>query len=479
MTIVDALRRFAHERPATRAIVAEDRTISFGELAGLVGDCAALLASRGVRPGECVGVTISDEIAHMVVALALASLGAPYVVLATFDDATARSRLAARVGARRVVCALDEHRLPGLEPIVIDAGLLAGGNGGRTPLTARDDPDVLLTYFSTSGTTGEAKLVPMRSGQMALQALRIPAVCTMPLLTIEHHGAQRMLLGVVGRGAAYAIRGRSREPVVRLCSLLRVDCVGGAPAQVRGLLGEAELHGRLPAGTMVRATGGRTSSRLRRDLLTHLCDALEIVYAAQECGQMARVIERDPAHVRDNVGTLEAGVEVRIVDEAGSPLPPGEIGEIRIRAPGMATGYHDDPAATARHFRDGWFQPGDAASIAPDGELHVYGRADDVMNMNGIKIAPLEIERALERHPAVKAAVAFPLRSPAHGEIPVAAVEVFDGARADEGDLQAFARRALGLRAPRRVKIVPALPMTPLGKVDLRRLAEALRSEPK
>ena len=153
-------------------------------------------------------------------------------------------------------------------------------------------------------------------------------------------------------------------------------------------------------------------------------------------------------------------------------MPPGEIGEIRIRAPGMSTGYLDDERATARHFSDGWFRPGDLGTFTPDGVLIVYGRADDVMILNGIKIAPAEIERVLERHPAVKAVAAFPLPSPVHGELPVAAVELVAGASADERELQTFAREALGLRAPRRVMIVSALPSTVQGKVDIRRLAE-------
>ena len=104
----------------------------------------------------------------------------------------------------------------------------------------------------------------------------------------------------------------------------------------------------------------------------------------------------------------------------------------------------------------------------------MHGRADDVMNLNGIKIAPAEIERALERHPAVKSVIAFPMPSDVHGEIPVAAVELVDGTRADEGELQRFGRDALGLRAPRRVMVVPVLPTTPQGKVDVRALSEAM-----
>jgi acyl-coenzyme A synthetase/AMP-(fatty) acid ligase len=142
--------------------------------------------------------------------------------------------------------------------------------------------------------------------------------------------------------------------------------------------------------------------RCGRQLLERVCDAVAITYSMQECGSIARVVERDAASVTETVGRPHPGVELEIVNERGEPVPEGESGEIRVRVPGMASGYVDDPAASAAHFRDGWFQPGDLVSLTAEGALVVHGRADDVMNLNGIKIAPAEIERALERHPAVK-----------------------------------------------------------------------------
>jgi long-chain acyl-CoA synthetase len=94
-----------------------------------------------------------------------------------------------------------------------------------------------------------------------------------------------------------------------------------------------------------------------------------------------------------------------------------------------------------------------------------------MMIMNGINIYPVEIERILERHPAVESAAAFPLASAMHGQIPVAAVELRAGTRCAGGELVAFARDALGMRAPRRVEVVAALPRNAQGKVMKRELA--------
>jgi acyl-CoA synthetase (AMP-forming)/AMP-acid ligase II len=151
--------------------------------------------------------------------------------------------------------------------------------------------------------------------------------------------------------------------------------------------------------------------------------------------------------------------------------PPGEPGEIRLRAPGMARAYHDDPEETALRFRGGWFHPGDLASRRADGQMIIHGRADDMMILNGINIYPAEIEAALERHPAVANAAALPVRSTAHGEIPVAAVELLPGAAASRAELLAFARARLGLRAPRRVLVLERLPRSPQGKVLKREIA--------
>jgi len=156
----------------------------------------------------------------------------------------------------------------------------------------------------------------------------------------------------------------------------------------------------------------------------------------------------------------------------GSEAAPDEVGEIRLRAPGMATSYVGDAVATARHFREGWFVPGDLASFDRERRLIIHGRADDMMILNGINIFPVEIERVLETHPAVAAAAAFPLASPVHGQIPMAAVELREGAASSAAELLAWVRRELGVRAPRRIEVVPAMPRNAQGKILKRELAQ-------
>src|SRR5258707_10825094 len=115
----------------------------------------------------------------------------------------------------------------------------------------------------------------------------------------------------------------------------------------------------------------------------------------------------------------------------------------------MTAAYPGQPGLNEFRFRGGWFYPGALASCTAEGVLLFHGRADDMMIFNGNNIYPREVEVALEAHPAVLEAAAFPWRSPVHQDIPVAAVVA--KATVDEKELVAFCRRSLGARSPRRV----------------------------
>ncbi len=136
-----------------------------------------------------------------------------------------------------------------------------------------------------------------------------------------------------------------------------------------------------------------------------------------------------------------------------------------VRAGRMIGGYVGDPQATARHFRDGWFHPGDLGRFDRDGRLCLAGRVDVMMNRAGINDHPAEIETVLEAHPAVRAASAYARRSGTFGDIPMADVELLERGAATEDELLALVRRQFGVRAPRQVRIVDELPRNAAGKV--------------
>jgi acyl-coenzyme A synthetase/AMP-(fatty) acid ligase len=220
------------------------------------------------------------------------------------------------------------------------------------------------------------------------------------------------------------------------------------------------------------------SPRLRREFEARFGVPLLVHYGAREFGRISDNVPGSDDYDVETVGPPVPWIDLEIVDAEGKALPPGEIGEIRVRSEHMTPQYHRDPVATSRHFKGGWFYPGDLGSLTPRGELCVHGRGDDMMNLNGIKIFPAEIERVLEEHPAVRAAAAFPKASSTHGDIPVAAVELHDAATVAVDELMARARERLGMRAPRKIVVLPSLPRNAAGKIVKRELESLIALGP-
>jgi len=160
------------------------------------------------------------------------------------------------------------------------------------------------------------------------------------------------------------------------------------------------------------------------------------------------------------------------VDENDATIAPGEIGRIRVLKANMASGYASDPDSP--RFRDGWFYPGDLFSQDEGCPLIFHGREADVMVLNGLKIFASLIEDTLASHPDVKEAVAYPIKSRVHGEIPAAAVVLSATAQScDPGHLLDYCRQSLGVRAPRRIVILDSIPRTQAGKPLRRTLSES------
>jgi acyl-CoA synthetase (AMP-forming)/AMP-acid ligase II len=244
--------------------------------------------------------------------------------------------------------------------------------------------------------------------------------------SVEHPPAKTKRLNTfyLGFTSAFLPRQASRVTIADVCAELHVTCVDMGVLHAESAVRDSPRGAGFPAGTTVYVSGSRVPASLRRAFQARFGRKLHVHYGAREFGRISTTWLGDGDGALETVGAVAPWVELEIVDGDDRPLPAGAIGELRVRSECMPHEYCGDPVATARHFRDGWYYPKDLASLTPDGILCVHGRADDMMILNSIKIFPAEIERVLEEHPAVKAAAAFARPSRAHGDIPVAAVEL-------------------------------------------------------
>jgi acyl-CoA synthetase (AMP-forming)/AMP-acid ligase II len=358
---------------------------------------------------------------------------------------------------------------------------------GWAARTAEPDPpaggDVAL-MLHTSGTTGRPKRVPLRHRNLTASVANIAAtyqlgpgdvsLCAMPLFHV--HGLLASALSTLATGGTLVVPSPFNPltfwPIVREHRLTWYSAVPTIHSMVL-----ARARGERPAGTgslrFVRSCSSALPPELMAEVERRLdAPVLEAYGMTEACHQIASNPLPPGPREPGSVG-LGTGVEVAVLDEAGAPLPAGTPGQVAIKGPNVIDGYAANPQANAESFIDGWFLTGDQGVLDGRGYLTLVGRIKELINRGGEKISPREIDEVLLRHPAVAEAVAFGTPHATLGEV-VAAAVVLHG-DASEQDLLAHCRRQLAaFKVPSKLHVVDAIPRTATGKVQRRRVAEAI-----
>lgn len=335
-----------------------------------------------------------------------------------------------------------------------------------------------MLILTSSGTTGRPKLVACSQRQVHGYGQPHTPGPSIGFIhySIESNAGKWITLTNLARGRVHVFEDTERVPLAQVCARDGVDRVNLFPARLEAEVNAHRGHAGAPvlAGVHLFTGGAPVSGALRSAAREVLSPLLQVQYGATECG--LATFAGPELHDRwpDSVGRAFDGVQLRIVDEEGRPLEPGTSGLVQVRSAWSATAYLDDEAASAKMFRDGWFQPGDVASMTHDGQLIFGGRGDDMMILNSINIFPAEIEAVAEGYPGVRECAAFPLRSAAYGDVPLLAVVAQPGHDVDADALLAWCRERLGTRAPRRIVRVDALPRNANGKILRRELAASV-----
>lgn len=463
MLFLNKLIEHQASRPSVYALANDRRKLAYSELARTVKNVTHYLASQGVLPGMVVGISITDEVDHMVASLSLLAIGAVQVTFASHESDEARKLLAERVGLSLLLTDNSDVMLSNT-PILVWDDLFFYRESAPELLDKSDVQGML--FLSTTGTTGGSNLILFTEQQLSLQAMRHIDYRDERLLRIapvEYNTSKRHRLYSLWNGGENFFRPSSKiAEVVEYAKAHDVTCFDISRMHVTELI--AMSNPQLFSGMRIRPGGAEVPAKVRQLFLSKVSQSLYVRYATTETGAIAMAT---PSHHDEDAtsGYPLDDVEIQVVDHEDKILPKGEVGEIRISAPGMATAYYDSVAQTQLRFRGGWFYPNDMGYIRDDGQLVIKGRKDDMINLNGINIFPADIERVLESHPEVKRAVALGIDSSIHGQIPVAVVELIDENGVSEVALQDFARAHLALRYPRRIKFVENMPVNHQGKI--------------
>jgi malonyl-CoA/methylmalonyl-CoA synthetase len=485
---LDDLQTTFVDRTAHTAVEWRGRAYSYGELERLALAAGALLQDRGMRPGERVAVWTADRFAFLVAHLGILLGGGvslplnPRFTAEEMRHFLVDSGTAVVVGDPESVPLLDELRpiLPGLRSVVTaDEVADAPHRPARRVPTPPEDPCLILY---SSGTTGRPKGVvhtPANLGS-SLPALRdcwgvTPDDAVLHVLPLFHiHGlsfAAQMTLLAGGR----LLLEDGFHPDRTLAAAGRATVVMAVPTIYYRLLDHPGFRAAARALSGVRLfTCG--SAPVRPEVLPVLEEILgrPVInrYGMTEAHVIAS-LPLDGPWPWGSVGLPLAGVEVEVVDAAGRPFPPGEVGAVRVRGPNLFREYWRNPEATAKAFAGGWFDTGDLGSFDGKGFLTLAGRSTDLIITHGYNVYPQVVERALNECPGVRESAVFGLADPLRGEAVAAAVVRSDPAL-DEARLVAFlGARLVDYQRPRVIVFVDEMPRNAMGKVpaaELRKL---------
>ncbi|MBM4202437.1 MAG: long-chain fatty acid--CoA ligase, partial [Gammaproteobacteria bacterium] len=250
------------------------------------------------------------------------------------------------------------------------------------------------------------------------------------------------------------------------------------PAVLEDLVEHLEHHpAELPSLRSVVAGGDIVPLRVQQRF--HCFTGLEVseVWGMTEClGSL-----HNPPFGRKwpgSIGRPAPEVSVRLVDPAGLDVPDGSEGELLIRSPALTVGYWNNPGATAAAIVDGWLHTGDLARRDAEGVYWFLGRSKELIVRGGANISPLEVEEVIAQHPAVLRVGVVGWPHPRLGQVVVAGVMLdADQPVPTEDQLRQFTGRFLAAyKTPERIHFLPELPLSPVGKVDRRRLLALLQS---
>ena len=487
------LARTAAEHPDAIAVKLDDAAFQYALLDEASQRVSAMLKSKGVEPGDRVGIMLPNVPYFPAVYYGVLRAGAVVVpmnvllkarevgfylsdpqvkVLFAWHDFMA----AAEAGAQEAGGVEIVPVKPGeIEPLVFEHD--------PDPEVAERGGDDTAVILYTSGTTGTPK-----GAELTHDNLRTNAEISARLfdlterdvifggLPLFHSFGQTCAMNVAISGGACVTLLPRFDPGRALEILERDRCTifEGVPTMYGALLNHPDRDRRDLSCLRVCVSGGASLpvEVLRGFEQTFGCKVLE-GYGLSETSPVASFNHPDRERKAGSIGTPIEGVQMKLVDDDGHEVPPGEIGEILIKGHNVMKGYWNRPDATAAAIKDGWFATGDMARVDEDGYFFIVDRKKELIIRGGYNVYPREIEEVLYEHPAIAEAAVIGIPDEKMGEEVGAAVVLKPGQEADPDEIKAYVKEHVAnYKYPRKVWVADELPKGPTGKI-LKREIEA------
>jgi fatty-acyl-CoA synthase len=500
MNWLGVLEHHAKRTPSKPLAVFGDDVLTYQGMVEQSGALAGGLQARGVGMGDVVGLLSYNNNEFLATLFGANHLGAIVMPLNWRLAAAELRFILDHSQARALVC--DEALLElaneatketaGLVRVCMSATSLVGWERFSDVCAASVPPprapahgDDIHRLMYTSGTTGRPKGVMITYANLAwknyahIAELGLTAADRgLACGPLYHVGALDLTTtSLIAVGASTVIHPTfDAERVVDEIERSRITVVWMAPSMVRAVLDVPRVEERDLSSVRLIIGGGE---KMPIPFIERLQRAFPSAWFADAYGLTETVSGDtflDAASTRSKVGSVGRPcqyLELDIRDENGTPLPPGERGEVVLRGPKIFKGYWRDPDATRTAFDGGWFHTGDIGMQDDDGYFYIVDRLKDMIVSGGENIASSEIERVLYEHEAVLEAAVVGRPDARWGEVPVAYVVVNSEASTTPEELIGHCRQQLArFKIPKEVVFIKALPRNPSGKVLKRELRD-------
>ena len=476
----------------------EVKRLTYGDVDRLADRIGMALSRRGLGRGTAVLMLVKNRVEFFVLGPAVSRIGASLVTVSWRSTPAEIEYLANHSGAAAVffdagIADVIREAQPKLRDVPRRNFFSVGGKvDGFTSMeelieNEHGSPEDVSTESAlvmyTSGTTGKPKGA-VRKFQPALVAMTLSFIGETPMALGETHLTICPLYHATATGfssMAFLLGGTvvvaaDFKPEIFLDAVERYQVTSTAmvPTMIHRVveLGPEELRKHdLSSLRAIFSGGAPLGGQLAAEAMDALGDKIYNFYGATETGLVTLGKPEDLRAAPGTIGRRVPGNEIRLLDEQGREVAPGEVGELYARNPMLVEGYHADKEATDRSMVDGFFSVGDLAREDSAGRLFIEGRKRDMIISAGVNVYPAEIEAVLEAHPAVGEVAVVGVPDKDLGEKVRAFVAKRPGAEVSEEELKAFCKERLsGFKVPRDFAFVERLPRNPTGKVLKREL---------
>lgn len=506
MNLGNIITRAAQYWPENLAVIDKDTRLTFTQLEERTNRLAYALLDRWFAPGSRIAVQgwnctelVEAEAAFYKAGLTKVPVNARLSLEETvhvLNDSKAHAIIAGRDHAEALMTVRDE--LPKLKMVIAigsskcDAdyeALLEDGKNENPGLDPANETIAVLHY--TSGSSGVLKAAMQTYGNrkaLVRKMLVCPSARLVPGARMAHvapitHASGMTMMPVFYMGGCNVLLGRfDPEELLQTIRDEKITRLFMVPTMVNRMINHPDV-GKYDLSSLTSLLYGAApmTPAVVEKAMAVFGPILTQGYGAGETNSMVTVLTE-----QDHIDALKGDKkrlascgrsyfenDVRVLNDAGEQVKPGEVGEIVIKGPDIMAGYWQAPELTEEVMKDGAYHTGDLAVVDEEGYIFIVDRKKEMIISGGFNVYPSEVEKVLYRHPAVYEAAVVGVPDEDWGEAIKAVCVLKDGAVAAEEELVAYCRENLpGFKTPRSVDFTDALPKNPNGKIVRREVRD-------